>query len=94
MQLFAGMAQRVWASRSELEARVAERTAALEQSQARLQHMAQHDSLTGLANRALFTDRLQQALAAGRRDQTHLALLFLDFGSLQAGQRRLWSRGG
>ncbi len=40
--------------------------------------MAQHDSLTGLANRTLFSDRLQQALAAARRDQTHLALLFLD----------------
>lgn len=78
MQLFAGMAQSVWAARSELEARVAERTAALQQSQARLQHMAQHDSLTGLANRALFSDRLQQALTAARRDQTHLALLFLD----------------
>jgi diguanylate cyclase (GGDEF)-like protein len=78
MQLFAGMAQSVWTARSELEARVAERTAALQQSQARLQHMAQHDSLTGLANRALFSDRLQLALTAARRDQTHLALLFLD----------------
>jgi len=78
MQLFSDMARRVWASRSELEARVAERTAALEQSQASLQHMAQHDSLTGLANRALFSDRLNQALAAARRDQTRLALLFLD----------------
>ncbi|MBP9903958.1 MAG: diguanylate cyclase [Rhodoferax sp.] len=78
MQLFSDMARRVWTSRSELEARVAERTAELQQSQARLQHMAQHDSLTGLANRALFSDRLHQALAAARRDQTHLALLFLD----------------
>lgn len=78
MTLFADMAQRVWASRAELEARVAERTAALQQSQARLQHMAQHDSLTGLANRALFTDRLQQALAAARRDRTTLALCFVD----------------
>ncbi len=46
--------------------------------QARLQHMAQHDPLTGLPNRALFTDRLQRALASALRDKTCLALMFLD----------------
>ncbi len=40
--------------------------------------MAQHDPLTGLPNRALFTDRLQRDLASARRDQTSLALLFID----------------
>jgi diguanylate cyclase (GGDEF)-like protein len=78
MRLFYDMAHRVWVARHELEARVAERTAALEQSQETLRHLAQHDTLTGLANRALFTDRLQQAMAAARRDGTELALLFLD----------------
>lgn len=78
MRLFHGMAMRVWASRNELETRVAERTAELQQSKEQLRHLAQHDSLTGLPNRALFTDRLQQALAAAQRDQTHVALLFLD----------------
>lgn len=78
MRLFYAMAQRVWASRQELEARVAERTAALEKSQESLRHLAQHDALTGLANRALFSDRLQQAMAAARRDGTELAVLFLD----------------
>lgn len=37
-----------------------------------------HDALTGLPNRALFTDRLQQAIAHARRYQTRLAVLFVD----------------
>ena len=41
-------------------------------------HMAQYDGLTHLPNRALFSDRLQQALAAAKRDQNHLAMMFLD----------------
>jgi len=45
----------------------------------RIQHMAQYDALTDLPNRALFSDRLQQALATAKREQTHFALLFLDF---------------
>ena len=45
---------------------------------ARIQHLAQHDPLTGLPNRTLFTDRLQRALASALRDKTGLALMFLD----------------
>ena len=48
------------------------------QIEERLRHMAQHDALTGLANRALFSDRLQRALASAQRDRTPLALMFLD----------------
>ncbi len=44
----------------------------------RMTHMAQHDSLTGLPNRALFYDRLQQELIHAKRDRTRLALMFLD----------------
>ena len=46
--------------------------------EARITHMAQHDPLTNLPNRALFSDRLQQALAHAQRDQNHLAVMFLD----------------
>ena len=53
---------------------VSERTA-LER---RLEHQAFHDGLTGLPNRALFQDRVQQALARGRRHGTRCAVLFLD----------------
>jgi len=37
-----------------------------------------HDTLTGLANRALFLDQLEHALASIVRDQGRLALLFID----------------
>ena len=43
-----------------------------------LSHQAFHDSLTGLANRALFQDRLRQTLARAARRQEKPAVLFLD----------------
>ena len=48
---------------------------ALEQE---LRHQAFHDALTGLANRALFEDRLAHALAGARRHDHPIAVLFLD----------------
>jgi diguanylate cyclase (GGDEF)-like protein/PAS domain S-box-containing protein len=44
----------------------------------RIEQLAFYDPLTGLPNRALFLDRLQQALASGKRHGQRLALLFLD----------------
>jgi diguanylate cyclase (GGDEF)-like protein/PAS domain S-box-containing protein len=44
-----------------------------------IRHRALHDGLTGLPNRVLFLDRLQQALARMRRRSTLSAVLFLDF---------------
>jgi diguanylate cyclase (GGDEF)-like protein len=46
--------------------------------QEELRHRALHDPLTGLANRELVLDRLDQALARGRRDGRAVAVLFLD----------------
>jgi len=43
-----------------------------------LKHQAFHDALSGLANRALFTDRLEHALARAARVRSSLAVLFLD----------------
>jgi diguanylate cyclase (GGDEF)-like protein len=50
----------------------------LRSSEARLEHLAHHDSLTGLPNRILLTDRLELALARANRSGQKLALLFLD----------------
>jgi diguanylate cyclase (GGDEF)-like protein/PAS domain S-box-containing protein len=44
----------------------------------RLEHQAFHDPLTGLANRALFSDRVRHALERRRRGQIDVAVLFLD----------------
>lgn len=43
-----------------------------------LAHWAFHDSLTDLPNRVLFADRLELALARTARDDTRVAVLFLD----------------
>lgn len=41
-------------------------------------HLAHHDALTGLPNRLLFYDRLNQAIARARRDKELTGILFLD----------------
>ena len=43
-----------------------------------LTHQAFHDSLTGLANRKLYADRLEHALARGSRDGSVVGVLFID----------------
>jgi diguanylate cyclase (GGDEF)-like protein/PAS domain S-box-containing protein len=48
------------------------------QIELRMEHMAQHDALTALPNRALFFDRLKQEMGHARRDGTRLALMFID----------------
>lgn len=44
----------------------------------RMRHMAHYDLLTELPNRALISERLQQAVIKARRDKTHMAVMFLD----------------
>jgi diguanylate cyclase (GGDEF)-like protein/PAS domain S-box-containing protein len=43
-----------------------------------IHYMAHHDALTGLPNRRLMQDRLNQAIMSARRKQRHVAVLFLD----------------
>ncbi|MBI3522926.1 MAG: EAL domain-containing protein [Betaproteobacteria bacterium] len=76
----------------ELEQRVIERTTELKttneqlqdeifermQAEQRIWHMAHHDALTGLPNRSLLHDRLDQALTQAGRSHHRLAVMFLD----------------
>lgn len=60
-----------------------EMTQELRDSEARFRHQAQHDTLTGLPNRALFSDRLEQALAQAKRRKKLLALMFVDLDAFK-----------
>ena len=50
----------------------------LEQQLVQAQHLAYHDELTGLPNRCLLRDRLDQAINQAARHQNQMGLLFLD----------------
>jgi len=50
----------------------------IHESEERFRHLAQHDTLTGLATRLVLEDRLKQALEAAPRRQSGLAILMLD----------------
>ena len=49
----------------------------------RLEHAATHDPLTGLPNRALLHDRLQQAFARAKRSKRSVGVLFLDLDNFK-----------
>ncbi len=49
----------------------------------RIRHMANHDALTGLPNRALLNDRLSQAVSMARRHDGWVAVAFLDLDNFK-----------
>ena len=64
----------VWVARDASEVKAVEE---------QLAHRALHDPLTGIANRELFMDRLQQALARVQRRETWVGVLFVDLDRLK-----------
>lgn len=69
---------------AETNARLHEIAAHREEAVEEARHFAYHDELTGLPNRALLLDRLNQALVRAKRQQTRLALFFLDLDGFKA----------
>lgn len=62
---------------------VARDVTALTQAEEELRFLAHHDPLTALTNRSLFNDGLASALHTAQRDNTRLALLFLDINDFK-----------
>lgn len=73
-----GVVQRDDRGRIDWVAMLARDISDLKQAEERLRELATRDALTGLANRALFSDRLLQAAARQRRHGRGLAVLFCD----------------
>lgn len=61
-----------------LEGKIQDRTQALEEMTNELQILAYNDALTGLPNRVLLVDRLEQAIEKAKRHNIGLALFFID----------------
>jgi diguanylate cyclase (GGDEF)-like protein len=61
-----------------------ELTRAIQQREVELHHLAFHDPLTGLANRALFLDRLKHALDRAERTRQPVSVAFVDLDGFKA----------
>jgi diguanylate cyclase (GGDEF)-like protein len=77
-----------------LQKQVDGQMAELQEKQLELDHLASHDSLTGLPNRRLFLERLQRALARVRRSGQPLTLLFIDLDQFKEINDRLGHTAG
>ena len=64
------------------------------QAEDTIRHQAYHDALTGLPNRALFEDRLEQAIAHASRAHEVLAVMFLDIDRFKTVNDLLGHPGG
>jgi diguanylate cyclase (GGDEF)-like protein len=74
--------------------RLRQATAELEQAREQAVHLALHDPLTGLANRAMFQKRLTSALENLNRDGSPIALLALDLDRFKEVNDRLGHEAG
>lgn len=67
-----------------LESKTARLARSLAEVNAELKHQAMHDDLTGLPNRSLLEDRLEQILVKATRDRSHFALMFIDLDGFKS----------
>ena len=49
-----------------------------------MRHLAQHDALTGLANRTLFIERVKRAIARANREDSFCAIIFIDVDNFKS----------
>jgi diguanylate cyclase (GGDEF)-like protein len=77
-----------------LEEVITTRTRGLEAANQQLRHLATHDALTGLPNRVLLDDRLQQAIAHADRDSRSFAVLVCDLDRFKLINDSLGHRAG
>jgi diguanylate cyclase len=77
-----------------LEEVITARTRGLEAANQQLRHLATHDALTGLPNRVLLDDRLQQAIAHAGRDMRAFAVLVCDLDRFKLINDSLGHRAG
>lgn len=66
----------------------------LRKSQHEFWQLSHFDALTGLPNRNLFTDRVQQALGRARRNGTHVAVVMLDLAGVRLSHEATRGREG
>jgi diguanylate cyclase (GGDEF)-like protein len=78
----------------DLEHIISARTKGLEVANHQLQHLATHDVLTGLPNRVILHDRLEQAIAHAAREQHEFAVLLLDLDRFKMVNDSLGHRAG
>ena len=68
---------------AQLAERNAKHTAALEEANAQLRSIALYDKLTGLPNRILLEDRMEQAILHAGRTNRAFALMFIDLDNFK-----------
>lgn len=56
----------------------------LRRAEEEINHLAYHDSLTGLPNRMLFKDRLERTIELAEREQKHCAVMFIDLDAFKS----------
>ncbi|MCU7835503.1 MAG: EAL domain-containing protein [gamma proteobacterium symbiont of Taylorina sp.] len=71
-------------NRTKLFESLREAKQAIEEKNFKLDYMAHYDALTGLPNRVLFLDRLEQTIVHAMRKQFSVALLFIDLDHFKA----------
>ncbi|MBT9493112.1 MAG: GGDEF domain-containing protein [Paucibacter sp.] len=69
---------------AQMQGQITEQLADLRRKQEALEHLAQHDMLTGLPNRRLLEERLDSAIAYARRHGGGVCVLFIDLDRFKA----------